>query len=107
MVPLSERRHRLYDSEIPEVILGLNLRLRQLLEERKDTEKAQTAFRCIHRLLEDKPGRPRYPEFNWDYLSYFIEVGEGHILARLDEMKKESTRAKGLQEEETYPKTSK
>jgi hypothetical protein len=64
MVPLSERRHRLYDSEIPEVILGLSLRLKQLLEERKDTEKAQNAFRCIHRLLEDNPGRPRYPEFS-------------------------------------------
>ena len=95
---MSERRHRLYDSEIPEVILGLNLRLRQLLE-RKDTEKAQTAFRCIHRLLEDNPGRPKYPEFSWDYLSYFLEVGEEHILVRLDEIKKESARAKGLQEE--------
>ena len=36
MVPLSVKRHRLYDSEIPEVILGLRLRLKQLLEERKD-----------------------------------------------------------------------
>ena len=99
MVPLSERRHRLYDSEIPEVILGLSLRLRQLLKERKDTEKAQTAFRCIHRLLEDNPGRPRYPEFSWDYLSYFIEDSEEHILARLDEMKKKSAHAKGLQGE--------
>ena len=96
---MSGRRHRLYDSEIPEVILGLSLRLRQLAGERKDTEKAQTAFRCIHRLLEDNPGRPKYPEFSWDYLSYFLEVGEEHILARLDENKKESARAKGLQEE--------
>jgi len=100
---LSERRHRLYDSEIPEVILGLRLRLKQLLIERKDTEKAQTAFRCMHRLLEDNPGRPRYPEFSWDYLSHFIEDGEEHILARLDKMKKERERTKGLQEEAELP----
>jgi len=99
MVPLSERRHRLNDSEIPEVILGLRLRLKELLKERKDTEKAQTALRCMHRLLEDNPGRPRYPKFDWDYLSYFIEDGEEHVLARLDEMKKERERTKGLQEE--------
>ena len=93
---MSERRHRLYDSEIPEVILGLNLRLKQLLVERKDPEKAQTAFRCMHRLLGDNPGRPRYPEFSWDYLSYFIEVGEEELLARLDEMKKKSINSMNL-----------
>jgi hypothetical protein len=86
MVPLSERRHRRHYSEIPEVILGLSLRLKQLLE--GGTRRAQTAFRCIHRLLENNPGRPRYPEFSWDYLSYFIEDGEEHLLGRLEEMKK-------------------
>jgi hypothetical protein len=88
---LSERRHRLYDSEIPEVILGLHLRLKQLLEERKDAEKAETALRCMHRLMEDKTGRPRYPNFSWEYLTYFIEDGEEHMLTRLDELKKKST----------------
>ena len=96
MVPLSGRRHRLYDSEIPEVILGLNLRLKQLLVERKDMEEAETAYRCMHRLLGNNKGRPKYPKFGWDYLSYFIEVGEEELLARLDEMKKKSINSMNL-----------
>jgi hypothetical protein len=88
MVPLSERRHRLYDSEIPEVILGLRLQLIQLLEEKNDPKRAQLAFRCLHRLLEENPGRPKYPEFSWEYLSYYVDEGEEHILNHLDEMKK-------------------
>jgi len=80
---LSEKRHRLYPSEIPEVILGLRLRLIQLLEEKNDPEKAQLAFRCLHRLLEENPGRPKYPEFSWDYLAYFVDVGEKELLERI------------------------
>jgi len=87
---LSERRHRLYQSEIPEVILGLRLRLIQLLEEKNDSERAQLTYRCMHRLLERNLGRPKYPEFSWEYLSYYVYEGEEHILNRLDEMKKES-----------------
>ena len=62
MVPLSEKRHRLYESEIPEVILGLRLRLAQLLEYKTDPERAQLALRCLHRLIEMNPGRPKYPK---------------------------------------------
>jgi len=36
MVPLSERRHRLHPEEVPEVIEGLRLRLRQHLETEAD-----------------------------------------------------------------------
>jgi hypothetical protein len=94
MVPLSERRHRLYDSEIPEVILGLNLRLKQLLDEKKDAEEAETAYRCMHRLLGNNKGRPKYLKFDWDMLSNIIDLGEEQLMARLDEMKKKSTNAK-------------
>ena len=75
MVPLSGRRHRLYEREIPEVVAGLKLRLDQLLWEQEDKEKAMVAFRCLHRLLGGGVGRPKYPEFSWDYLGYFL--GEG------------------------------
>ena len=34
MVPLSEKRHRLYSHEMPEVLLGLILRLEKRVEER-------------------------------------------------------------------------
>ena len=44
MVPLSERRHRLYPHEIPEVIYGLILRLEKLTGERNEEEKAEITF---------------------------------------------------------------
>jgi hypothetical protein len=47
---LSERRHRLYSPEIPEVVEGLRLRLEELLEKREDSERAEVAFRTLYRL---------------------------------------------------------
>jgi hypothetical protein len=73
MVPLSERRHRLYRHEIPEVIEGLRLRLENLVEERVDRENAEIAFRTLYRLLDGSPGRPKYPEFSWDSLGYYLD----------------------------------
>jgi hypothetical protein len=40
MVPLSERRRCLYQSEIPKVILGLRLRLLELIIIKEEAEKA-------------------------------------------------------------------
>jgi hypothetical protein len=60
---LSERRHRLYTPEIPEVKRGLKLRLRELCEAREDREAAEIAFRALFCLSRDEPGRPKYPEF--------------------------------------------
>jgi len=74
MVPLSEKRHRLYNHEIPEVIEGLRLRLETLLEEKRNQEKAEVAFRVMYRLLDGSAGRPKYPEFSWDFLSYYLDL---------------------------------
>ena len=71
MVPLSERRHRLYNHEIPEVKRGLKLRLQELCETRKDEEAAEIAFRALYRLSRDEPGRPKYPEFTWELANYW------------------------------------
>ena len=71
MVPLSERRHRLYDHEIPEVKRGLKLRLQELYEARKDLEAAEIAFRALYRLSRDEKGRPKYPEFTWEQAKYW------------------------------------
>ena len=87
---MPEKRHRLNDSEIPEVIMGLRLRLLQLLKERKDTERALVALRCYERLLEETHGRPKNYSLDWDYLSYVAENGEAHLLERLDKMKQKS-----------------
>ena len=73
MVPLSERRHRLYRHEIPEVNKGLRLRLLQLLENREDEGSAEIAFRTLFRLTRYEPGRPRYPEFSWDFVQYVLD----------------------------------
>jgi len=72
MVPLSERRHRLYEDEIPEVVEGLKLRLSQLLERGEEQLHAEIAFRALYRLTRNKPGRPKYPEFNWDFIQYYV-----------------------------------
>ena len=68
LVPLSERRHRLYVYEIPEVVAALRFYLERQVETRENGEKAETAFRALYRLTREKPGRPKYPEFSWDYL---------------------------------------
>ena len=73
MVPLSERRHRLYNHEIPEVKRGLMLRLQGLCEVR---EAAETAFRALFRLSRDEPGRPKYPEFTWGMLQRYLDYHE-------------------------------
>jgi hypothetical protein len=72
MVPLSERRHRIYEDEVPEVIEGLKLRLFNLSEEETEPEKAEMGFRALYRMMRDKPGRPKYPEFSWEFLNYFL-----------------------------------
>ena len=41
MVPLSERPHRMYNHEIPEVKRGLKLRLQEFYEAREDGEAAR------------------------------------------------------------------
>ncbi len=69
---MSERRHRLYTPEIPEVKRGLKLRLQKLYEAKEDRESAEVAFRALFRLSRDEPGRPKYPEFTWDYLQYYL-----------------------------------
>jgi len=74
MVPLSERRHRLYNHEIPEVKRGLKLRLQELCEAEKDEEAAEIAFRALFRLSRDEPGRPKYPKFTWEEAYYWAFV---------------------------------
>jgi len=88
MVPLSERRHRLYENEIPEVVEGLKLRLSHLLENREEGINAEIAFRVFYRLTRDEPGRPKYPRFSWEQVQYYIdfydvrEENEGRDIAR-------------------------
>lgn len=70
---MSERRHRLYSNEIPEVVEGLILRLERLLEKREEPERAEIAFRAMYRLEGGFMGRPKYPEFSWDNLQLYLE----------------------------------
>ena len=70
---MSERRHRLYSHEIPEVIEGLRLRLEGLLKEKTDLERAEITFRTKYRLEGGFVGRPKYPEFSWVFLWNYLE----------------------------------
>ena len=70
---VTSKRH-LREEEITEVVNGLKLRLEQLLVECKDEEAAETALRTLIRLTSDKPGRPKYPEFDWDFVDYFLHA---------------------------------
>jgi hypothetical protein len=76
MVPMSEKRHRLYPHEIPEVVKGLRLRLAQLLEEKQDAESAEIALRTLHRLTRKATGRPKYDPFSWLAVSYRLAMFE-------------------------------
>ena len=73
MVPLSTRRHHLNEQEIPEIIRGLMLRLLQLLDEREGLASAEIAYRALHRLTNKDRGRPKYPEFSWEYLDHYLD----------------------------------
>ncbi len=68
---MSEKRHRLYQHEIPEVIEGLKLRLEKYHENKEDAEKAEVAFRTLYRLTRKESGRPKYPPFSWDLIHYY------------------------------------
>lgn len=95
-VPLisSHRRH-IHTFEVPEVIKGLKLRLRQHLETTEDLPDAIIAFRVLYRLIEDKRGRPDYPEpVTWGFIEDYVGVVEelekvipfyGPFLARFDD----------------------
>ena len=76
MVPLSERRHRLYESEIPEVIRSLRLRLEHLLKVKTEQEKAEIVFHVLYRLVIKNKGRPKYPRFSWEILEHFLQYYE-------------------------------
>jgi hypothetical protein len=80
MVPLSERRHRLYESEIPEVIRGLRIRLEHLLDVKSEPEKAKIAFHVLYRLIIKEKGRPKYPKFSWEVLERFLEWYEEELM---------------------------
>ena len=61
-----------------DLLLFLWIRARRdLCEAREDGEAAETAFRALFRLSRDEPGRPRYPEFSWDMLQYYLDWHEG------------------------------
>ena len=51
MVPLSEKRHRIYEDELEQVTKGPILHLGELLESEEDQESAKVVFRIMFRFL--------------------------------------------------------
>ena len=75
MDPLSQRRPRLHEEEVPEVLDGLKLRLLQHLETEDDLLRATIAFRAFFRLMENPRGRPNYPEpVTWNTIAEWIHL---------------------------------
>jgi len=76
MVPLGfERRHRIQGSEVPEVIAGLRLRLREHLETKDDQPGAINAFKALYRLETHKVGKPNYPSpITWGLIEDWIKL---------------------------------
>ena len=58
------RRHQFTEKEVPEAIIGLQLRLRQHLETREDLSQALTCYRALYRLTMHEAHRPSYPEWS-------------------------------------------
>ena len=77
MVPLGpERRHRIQRDEIPEVVAGLRLRLREHLETKDDIYGASLAFRTLYRLKTHKVGKPSYPNpISWTLIEEYTNYG--------------------------------
>jgi len=70
------RRHRIHEDEVPEVIKGLVLRLREHMNIKEDLEAATLCFRCLWRLEEHKTGRPDYPDATWGFMEDYVGILE-------------------------------
>lgn len=69
------RRHRLNGSEVAPVKRAVRAQLVEFLETRdnKDRLRAEILFRVWWRLENCHSGCPKYPEFSWSALRYYIQ----------------------------------
>ena len=68
-----DRRHRLHEFEVPEVIKALRLLLLDYLERKEDLYNAEIAFKAFFRLIKHQSGRPDYPNpLNWQVMEEYI-----------------------------------
>ena len=47
--------------------------MEELIEKREDPERAEIACRTLYRLGGKIVGRPKYPKFSWEFLSYYLD----------------------------------
>lgn len=67
-------RFRICDEQVTEIVKGLRLRLRQLLEEREDLEAATHALHVLHRMIYNLQSRPSYPRpVTWDLVESYLK----------------------------------
>lgn len=70
---MSQRRHRLNNFEVPEVIEALKLRLWYHLEEHKNLFEATIAFKAYYRLITHRRGYPSYPKpITWKVIEDYL-----------------------------------
>lgn len=71
---MPSRKYRICDEQVTEIIKGLRLRLRQLLEEREDLEAVTHALHILHRMVHRLQSRPSYPRpVTWDLIESYLK----------------------------------
>ncbi|MCX6656975.1 MAG: hypothetical protein NTY03_17930 [Candidatus Bathyarchaeota archaeon] len=65
-------RCRLEREETQEVKRGLLLRMRELLEERRDLHTAEVVYSLFLRLDSGEKGRPKKVKVDWDIIDYAV-----------------------------------
>lgn len=67
-------RRRLEQVEVQEVKRGLLLRMRELLEEKRDLHAAEVVYSLFHRLESGDKGRPNKVNVSWDFIDYVVST---------------------------------
>ena len=65
-------RCRLEREEAQEVKRGLLLRMRELLEGRRDLHTAEVVYSLFRRLEFGEKGRPKKVKVDWDFIDYVV-----------------------------------
>ena len=69
-----ERRHRIRENEISEVVEGLKIRLWYHIHTRDSLTSATNAYTALFRLTNPSAGQPRYDDpITWDSIAIFLQ----------------------------------
>jgi len=85
---MSTHRPILTQGEIDEIVMGLFLRLEQLIDDRQDRESTEAVYNLIQKLTRKKRGRPKYLRLKfgddrfWDFMRSRVKVFHDNLARR-------------------------